>query len=184
MEIRHIPLGLRQLTAWQREADGAHPFCLLAVRRPTPHNYQFHQIDLPCLCSFLGPFSGDETGGGRAAEHGLSENLRSISAATTKDLLYFSRIPAAFLCHESLTRCDRVLRLIWGDRLEFSPDSPQHYWTTQNHTAVEKQNVCIYAGRVGGKYCIGSWVTMQSFMCSMYLLAHQFLCFYSICVKW
>lgn len=150
MEIRHIPQGLGQLTAWQREADGAHPFCLLAARRPMPHNYQFHQIDLPCLCSFQGPFSRDETGEGRVGwrSRGSLKACLASRQPPAKDLLYFSRIPAAFLCRKRLTRCDRVLRLIRGDRLEFSP---QRYWTAQNHIAAEKQNVCIYAGREGAR---------------------------------
>lgn len=140
------------MTAWQREADGAHPFCLLAARRPMPHNYHFHQIDLPCLCSFLGPFSRDEAGEGRVGRpsRGSLKACMASRQPPAKDLLYFPRIPAAFLCRQSLTRCDRVLRLIWGDRLEFSP---QHYWTAQNHIAAEKQNVCIYAGRGG----VGAW---------------------------
>lgn len=99
-------------------------------------------------------------GGGGQTSRGSVKPCVASRRPPLKDLLYFPRIPAAFLCRESLTRCDRVLQLIRGDRLEFSPRSAEHYWTTQNHIAAEKQNVYI-------NYCVC--------VCVMYLVPHHFL---------
>lgn len=142
-----------------------------ATQLPIPSN----RFTLPVFLS--GAFLWRWNGGGGQPSRGLVKDCVAPRRPPPKDLLYFPRIPAAFLCRESLTRCDRVLRQIWEDLLEFSAPSPQHYWTTQNRIAAEKQNVCIYAGRVGGrdKLCRFMRNRMQSFMWCMYLWAHHVL---------
>lgn len=155
MEIRHVPPGA-SATDSMTERSWRCPSILPLSGMPT------HATQLPIpsnrftLLVFLsGAFLWRWNGGGGQPSRGSVKPCIVSCRPPPKDLLYLSRIPVAFLCHESLTRCDRVLRLIWGDRLEFSPRSPWHYWTTQNDIGAEKQNVCIYAGRVGGGNCIG-----------------------------
>lgn len=115
-----------------------------ATQLPIPSNR------FTLLVFLSGAFLWRWNGGGGQRSRGSVKACVASRRPPMKDLLYFPRIPAAFLFQKSLTSCDREPRLIRSDRLESSRRSPQHYWTTQNHIAEERQNVCIYAGRVGG----------------------------------
>lgn len=152
MEIRFIPMGASE-TDSMTERSWRCPSILPFSGTPT------HATQLPIpsnrftLLVFLSEaFLWRWNGGGRQPSRRSVKAYVASRRPAPKNLLYFPRIPAAFLCRESLTRCDRVLRLIRGARLEFS----QHHWTTWNHIAAEKQNVCVYAVREGRReivYC-------------------------------